>query len=272
MSTRRSRSPLGVPEGIEIEFYRRASLAALDRRVESVRVQPADFARNASASAIADVIEQHRFVAARRRGKLLLLDTAGATLGIRFGMTGRLIVDGHAVIDKLEYSSGRNDEAWDRLVIRFADGGFLAVRDQRRLGNVELNPDEDALGPDVFDVSGAQLGVILSASSRPLKARLMDQSRLAGLGNLLTDEILWRSSLDPERPADSLDTAERRRLLHHLRRTLAQLTSRGGSHTGDLQDQRHDGGRCPRDGAELMRSTVGGRTTYSCSEHQRARD
>lgn len=261
-----------MPEGIEVEFYRRASVAALDRRVASVQVQPPAFARQGSSGAIADAIEGHTFIAARRRGKLLLLDTAGATLGVRFGMTGRLIVDGDAVIDKLEYASDRDDEAWDRLVVAFVDGGRLAVRDQRRLGNVELNPDEDALGVDVFSVGGAELAVILGSSSRPLKSRLMDQAQLAGLGNLLTDEILWRASLDPERPAQSLDAPEQRRLLHHLRRTLEQLTERGGSHMGDLHQQRHPGGRCPRDGAELTRRTVGGRTTYSCLEHQRARD
>ena len=154
----------------------------------------------------------------------------------------------------------------------FADGGSLRVRDQRRLGSAEVDPDEDELGVDLFSVTGADLTRILGSSTRPLKARLMDQSQLAGLGNLLTDEILWRASLAPERPADSLDTNERRRLLHHLRRTVRQLLERGGSHMGDLQDERHPDGRCPRDGAPLRRCTVGGRTTYACSDHQRARD
>ena len=96
----------------------------------------------------------------------------------------------------------------------------------------------------------------------------MDQHRVAGLGNLLVDEVLWRAGLDPARPAGSLDPPERKRLHRHLRRTVADLVARGGSHLGRLQVARVRGGRCPKDGAELERRTVGGRTTYSCPMHQ----
>jgi formamidopyrimidine-DNA glycosylase len=261
-----------VPEGIEIEYYRRAAEVALDRAIAGAVVDPPDFARHGQAAAVAAALDGNRFTQARRVGKLLLLDTAGPTLGVRFGMTGRLIVDDEAPIEKLEYSSGRNDEAWDRFVVRFEDGGCLSVRDPRRIGNVELSPDESVLGVDLYTVTGADLSRILTTSTRPLKARLMDQAQLAGLGNLLTDEILWRASLDPERPADSVDVAERRRLLRHLRRTVDELTRRGGSHMGELQSERHPDGRCPRDGVALTKRTVGGRTTYACPRHQRARN
>jgi formamidopyrimidine-DNA glycosylase len=102
-----------------------------------------------------------------------------------------------------------------------------------------------------------------------LKARLLDQRRLAGLGNLLVDEILWSAGLDPARPASTVTAAELRRLHRHLRDTLETLMARGGSHTGDLQAQRRVGGRCPRDGAFLQRRVVAGRTTFSCPVHQR---
>jgi formamidopyrimidine-DNA glycosylase len=208
-------------------------------------------------------------VAARRRGKLLLLDTdVGSTLGLRFGMTGVLGLDGIDGVDRLEYASGRRDPRWIRFSVDFADGGTMSLRDPRRLGGVELDPDEDALGPDATTMTPAQLRDALVSSS-PLKARLMDQRRIAGLGNLLTDEILWRASLDPARPADSLSAAELRRLHRHLHRALDELTERGGSHTGDLQYARARGARCPKDGAVLDRRTIGGRTTYSCPKHQR---
>lgn len=97
----------------------------------------------------------------------------------------------------------------------------------------------------------------------------MDQSRIAGLGNLLADEILWRAGLDPARPAAELDDEEVRRLHRHTRATLDRLLDRGGSHTGDLMAERHRHGVCPRDGTSLARRTIGGRTTYSCPLHQR---
>src|SRR5581483_12083664 len=102
--------------------------------------------------------------------------------------------------------------------------------------------------PDAATISYQELVAALDASAAPLKARLMDQQRVAGLGNLLADEILWRAGLDPARAAGSLTTGERRKLHRHVRTTVAQLQTRGGSHTGDLQQARVRGGRCPRDG------------------------
>ena len=127
------------------------------------------------------------------------------------------------------------------------------------------------LGPDALTITLAQLRVALATrgSGPPLKARLLDQSRVAGIGNLLADEILWRAGLAPGRPCGSLTDPELRRLQRHLRTTLRDLEARGGSHTGDLMAERRVGGRCPRDGAELVRGTFGGRTTWWCPVHQR---
>jgi formamidopyrimidine-DNA glycosylase len=91
---------------------------------------------------------------------------------------------------------------------------------------------------------------------------------VAGIGNLIADELLWRTGLSPERPSRSLTPAEIRRLHSGMVRTLGWLIERGGSHLGDLMDQRHPGGRCPKDGTELKRATIGGRTTYWCPAHQ----
>jgi formamidopyrimidine-DNA glycosylase len=143
------------------------------------------------------------------------------------------------------------------------------VNDPRRLGGVELNPDEGRLGPDAASIDGPTLRALLGSSVAPLKARLMDQAVVAGLGNLLVDEILWRAGLDPARPASSLRPAQIRRLAETIVTTIEELDERGGSHCGDLQDERLPEGRCPRDGTRLQRRTVGGRTTYSCPRHQR---
>jgi formamidopyrimidine-DNA glycosylase len=261
-----------VPEMLEVEIYRRAAAAALGRRIVTVDAPDAWILKgDTTASTVTSALVGRRFTSDRRRGKLLLLDTEGEgpTLGLRFGMTGVLELDGLPALDDLQYSSNRRDPAWERFAVHFEGGGALRLRDPRRLGGVELDPDEGRLGPDAAAVGVAELGRILADSQAPLKARLMDQARLAGLGNLLTDELLWRAGLDPARPAASLSTSEVRRLHRHLRRTLDELGARGGSHTGDLQDARRRGAVCPRDGAPLERRTVGGRTTYSCPRHQR---
>jgi formamidopyrimidine-DNA glycosylase len=100
--------------------------------------------------------------------------------------------------------------------------------------------------------------------SRP---SLLDQERLAGVGNLLADEILWRAGLD-RADAPRCTDGELRALHKQLRATLRQLGRRGGSHMGELMEQRAADGRCPLDGTELRRETVGGRTTYWCPAHQ----
>jgi formamidopyrimidine-DNA glycosylase len=259
-----------VPEVLEVEFYRRLARAALRREITDVVAPDAWYLkRGLTAPLVADALIGTQFVGDRRIGKLLLLELdAGPTLGLRFGMTGSLEVDGALAIERLEYSSARLAPEWIRFEIRFADGGALRMRDPRRLGAVELDPVLDRLGPDAFEVGAARLRDLLRGSEAPLKARLMDQGRLAGLGNLLTDEILWRAALDPARTAGSLDEREVRRLHRHLRGTLHDLLERGGSHTGDLMPARGRGTNCPRCGGSLLRRTIGGRTTYSCSVHQ----
>jgi len=260
-----------VPEILEIEYFRRLAEGAVGRRLIRVAAPDAWYLKGGlTEPVLADALVGASFTSAARHGKLLLLPTdRGPVLGLRFGMTGRLLLDGRAIIERLEYGSARAEPAWERLRVEFADGGALALSDPRRLGGVLLDPVLDDLGPDALSVTAAQLAAGLAGSRAPLKARLMDQRRLAGLGNLLVDEILWRAGLDPARPAGSLTPAEMRRLHRHLRATLTELLAAGGSHTGELMAARRRGGHCPRDGAELEHRTIGGRTTYSCPRHQR---
>jgi formamidopyrimidine-DNA glycosylase len=261
---------------LEVEAYRRlAEEAALGRVVTRVYAPDAWYLKRGLVAGALEVLVGCRLVAARRRGKLLLIDTRvpegapGPVLGLRFGMTGRLVVDGAAGVDELQHSSNQALPGYDRFALVFADGGDLRMRDPRRLGGVELDPDEARLGPDAGAVTASQLATLLARSAAPLKARIMDQARLAGVGNLIADEALWRAGLSPLRRAGDLSPTEIRRLHKHLRATVDQLGARGGSHLGDLMPMRRPGGTCPKDGRPLVRDTVGGRTTWWCPHHQR---
>ena len=259
-----------MPEGVEIEMYRLHAERAVGETVAAVHAPDDWFLKHGTtAGELRAAAVGATVTAARRRGKLLVLDlSSGHWLGLRFGMTGRLIVGDESAIDYLEYSSQRNDPAWDRFWLVFRSGMELRIRDPRRLGGVELDPDEDRLGPDAFTITMGQLRDRVLVGQMALKARLLDQARIAGVGNLIADETLWRAGLDPARPADSLDGNEVRRLHRHLRKVMGDFLADGGSHTGRLQPARVRGGHCPRDGAQLLRREVGGRTTYSCPEHQ----
>ncbi len=271
-----------MPELPEVESYRQVATRAVGRRIVAVDSPDAWFLKGGTTAEDLDAtLVGGRFTAARRIGKLLLLDVDGdasgsgapskdahPVVGIRFGMTGTLLVDGIDDVGPLLYGPSRRDPAWERWRVVLEGGGTLVVHDPRRLGGVTLDPDTTGLGPDALTVGSAALRTATAGSSAPLKAVLLDQSRVAGIGNLIADETLWRAGLSPLRPAASLAAPESRRLHRHLRATLADLIQRGGSHRGDLIDERHPGGCCPKDGAPLRRATVGGRTTWWCPAHQ----
>lgn len=259
-----------MPELVEVEQYRRLAARAVGRRVVAVDAPDAWFLKGGlTAPALAEAVVGRRLAAARRIGKLLLLDTdgGGPTLGLRFGMTGRIGVDGAFGLDDLEYGSMRDEPAWDRVTFHL-DPGDLRIRDPRRLGGVLLEPDESRLGVDALAATLGDVRSALAGSVSPVKARLLAQDRIAGIGNLLADEILYRGGIDPARPASSLSPPEVRRLHRHLRATVEDLLARGGSHLGDLQAERRPDGRCPRDGTALVRRTIGGRTSWACPKHQ----
>jgi len=162
------------------------------------------------------------------------------------------VVDGELASTACLYSPGTFGTAWVRFGIRF-DEGELLFHDPRRFGRSQPDPDESRMGPDAMAVTAGRAREALAtrgpAPGPALKARLLDQSAIAGIGNLLGDEILWRASLAPSRPARSLAPAELRRLHRHLVATLADLLERGRLPHRDLMAERHLGGAARRTGA-----------------------
>jgi formamidopyrimidine-DNA glycosylase len=156
----------------------------------------------------------------------------------------------------------RRNPVWDRFTLTFTDGGSLALFDKRRLGRVRIDPDLSHLGPDAQLVDRPEFVRRLSRSTAPVKARLLDQSVIAGVGNLLADETLWQAKLSPRRPADELTRAELNRLYRSLQKATEAAIEHGGVHTGEIIEFRRTGRHCPRCGSEMTVATVGGRTTW----------
>jgi formamidopyrimidine-DNA glycosylase len=168
-------------------------------------------------------------------------------------MAGSLTVD--------EAPAPRN---WDRFTLEFADGGRLALRDERRLGRAVLEPDYSHVGPDAAEVGREEFRRRVGRGSAPLKARLLDQGVISGVGNLLADEILWRARMSPRRPANELTEEELDVLRRSVRAAVRDAIKNGGAHTGHFMPHRERGGTCSRCGAALERATIGGRTTFWC--------
>ena len=260
-----------MPELPEVERAR-ALIAerALGRRIAAVDDTDAYVCRPHGPGEIAAALTGRELTAAHRRGKAMWLETDGGegpVLGLHLGMAGRIVVDD--AVEGDYWPSGDNGQpAWDRFALAFEDGGRLVLRDRRRLGRAVLDPAIERLGPDAAEVSRDAFRRRVGQGAAPLKARIMDQAVIAGVGNLLADEALWRARLSPRRPAGDLDEAELDRLRRDLRAAIRSAIRRGGVHTGELIPHRVRGGRCPRCGAELARAQVGGRTTYWCPEEQ----
>jgi formamidopyrimidine-DNA glycosylase len=262
----------GVPEILEVESYRELADRVVGRRVSRGWADSFLAKKLSSPSAWARAVKGVTITGTARRGKLLLLETDGPTLGVRFGMTGVLLVDDESGIDGLFYGPHTFRPSWVRGGVEFDDGSKLIVHDPRRLARVEIEPDLSQLGPDALSLTRRQFDEVVTISrgdGPAIKARLLDQSVVAGVGNLLGDEMLFRAGIDPRTPTGTLSTQQRDALFRAFGSTMRQLKKRGGSHLGDHMEARLPGALCPLDGAAMRIATIGGRTTYWCSHHQR---
>ena len=255
--------------------------AALGRRIDDVDDSDTYECRPHHPGEIRSALLGRRLTAAHRRGKTMWVDTSGVgrleaegpALGIHLGMAGRIVVtDSHGELveggDPRTRNAVPGQTKWNRFTLFFADGGSLVLLDPRRLGRVRLDPDIEALGPDALTITSAQLRGAFARGTAPVKARLLDQSALAGVGNLLADEALWQAKINPARPVRELTPDELNRLGRSLRAALKSATAKGGVHTGKVIAARVKDGVCPRCGAPMVRGTVGGRTTWWCSLEQ----
>jgi formamidopyrimidine-DNA glycosylase len=202
------------------------------------------------------------FIAAMRRGKSIWCPTGASTDDVTLGIQ----------VDGGDYWEGRRqpgDYRWARFTVTFADGGRLMLVDPRRLGRIRLNPPIEQLGPDAQVITPAQFRAALAAGgSAPVKARIMDQHRIAGIGNLLADEILWRARIHPARAVGGLTPAEQSRLLRATRDSIRAALRDGGVHALMIIPYRRPGALCPRDHAPMQTAPVDGRTSWWCSAEQ----
>jgi formamidopyrimidine-DNA glycosylase len=271
-----------MPELPEVETARRLIAdQALHRRIVDVDDSDAFVGRPHSPGQLRDALTGRALLAVGRRGKTMWCETSqagrlnapgGPDLGIHLGMSGRIVVvspDGRAA----EGGGPRRRDApprtaWDRFALEFADGGRLVLVDKRRLGRVWLGPDLDALGPDAELVTPEEFRALILKGTIAVKARLLDQSKIAGIGNLLADEILWQAKVSPSARVNTLRRRDADRLYRAMQSVLRSAAAKGGAHTGDVIAARHPGGTCPRCGAEMVHGVVGGRSTWWCSREQ----
>jgi formamidopyrimidine-DNA glycosylase len=273
-----------MPELPEVESARAViGQAALHRVITDVDDSDSFVCRPHQPGEIRAALLGRQLTTARRRGKRMWCDTSpadgghddlpGPVLGIHLGMSGKIVIsDGHGrEIDGGDYwERGRaaGDYRYTRFALRFDDGGWLLLVDPRRLGRVRLDPPVEALGPDAALITPAQFRAAFARGTAPVKARLLDQDAIAGIGNLLADQILWQAKIHPARPVGELTGPDTTRLLRALRRTIASAISDGGVHTLSVIPFRRPEAACPRCGTLMAHRTIAGRTTWWCPREQ----
>jgi formamidopyrimidine-DNA glycosylase len=273
-----------MPELPEVETIRRQLAPALEgRRIESVRVLDPRWCEPAPPEAIEDALEGRVIEEVGRRGKYLILSLEDDVhLVMHLRMTGNLLI------------AGDHDEpAHLRVDIHLDDGKRLLFVDVRRFGTGDVLLGGDALA----DYFGSRLGVeplsadftaealraLARGRKQPVKAFLLNQERIAGVGNIYADEALWRARVNPLRPANSLTEDEIARVVRAIKASLRMGIERQGSTLrdyaapdgarGSMQDEfrvyGRDGLACRRCRTTITKTRVGGRGTWFCPHCQR---
>jgi formamidopyrimidine-DNA glycosylase len=274
-----------MPELPEVETIRRRLAPVLEgATIERAEIADPRLTRPVDPALVADALRGERIEALERRGKYLLWRlSSGRTLVVHLRMTGSLR---HASDGELP------EDAYRRATLALDTGAAVGYRDVRRFGTWELldeghlRPYLDArLGPEPLagSFTASRLAALAAGRTAPVKAFLLDQRRIAGVGNIYADEALWRAQIHPLRPAGELSGDELGRLHRALRAVLRKGIERQGSTLRDYVTPDGDGGAmqhefhvygrfgepCDRCGRPIERIVVGGRGTWFCPHCQR---
>ena len=292
-----------MPELPEVETVRRGLAPVLEGRRIVRAVQNRGDLRWPLPERFAERLTGRRILGLGRRAKYLTMALDGSkpeTALIHLGMSGRLLLSGlgaeRAAGAQFHYAAGQGEAArkHDHVVLDLGDGLSLVYNDARRFGSMDLwptatladHPSLAILGPEplgnAFD--GAALAAALGTSRTTIKAALLDQRRIAGLGNIYVCEALWRAKVSPLRPAGRLTAKECRRLAAAIRDVLGEAIEAGGSSLrdfhgagGELGYFQHrfsvydrEGAICPAPTclAEIERMVQAGRSTFFCPSCQ----
>jgi len=260
-----------MPELPDVEGYRRFfSRHAAGRTVHRVVTTDPAIVRNATPQALDRALRRRTFAEPERHGKWLLCWTDGPGLVLHFGMTGWFVWG--------DSPDGRHRH--DRVIVEMEGGGEVRYRNMRKLGGAWLAHDAEevvvvtgGLGPDALAVDRRRFRELLSRRRGSVKAVLMDQRAMAGIGNLLADETLWQARIHPKRRVESLSPEDRERLFEAMRKVVRESVAVEDDdiphkRTWLLSVRGKPGAVCPRCRTPLTRTVAAGRTTWFCPSCQ----
>lgn len=283
-----------MPELPEVETVRRGLLPVLEgATISRAEVNRPDL-RWPLPERMAERLTGRRVTALRRRSKYILADLdSGETLLVHLGMSGRMLISG-AQLGSF-YHDHPAPQKHDHVVLHMGNGARITFNDARRFGAMDLMPTERAaehmllkdLGPEPFgnDFNEPYLAGRLKGRKTPIKAALLDQRIVAGLGNIYVAETLYRARISPLRLAGDLKPRQVQSLVPTIREVLAEAIEAGGSSLRDFRQangelgyfSKHfqvydrEGDACETPGCKgtITRTVQSGRSSFWCPSCQR---
>ena len=259
-----------MPELPDVEIFKRyLDATSLHQRISGVDVESAYVLKGVSARELAHRLKGRCFECSRRHGKHLFVRASGELwLRLHFGMTGSLQY----------FKREQQPSKHTRVLFVFARTHCLAFEDQRKFGEVGLVKDVDdflkkrALGPDALDLRLSEFRAIFEKHRGAVKAILLNQKFIAGIGNIYADEILFRARMHPatetSRLGDKAITKLFRATHHILEKAITAKADVNQMPRSWLLPHRGKGGKCPRCGRNLRSARIGGRTAWFCAHCQ----
>lgn len=274
-----------MPELPEVETIRRSLKKKIcDCQINHVEVLLKKIIRRPDVESFISLLEGQKITGVGRRGKYLLIKIGNfQVLAVHLRMTGRLVFT-------------TPDIPWDQhthVVFQLDNGGELRFHDVRKFGTMDLLTPEEmkgfpplcSLGPDALDpeLTEDAFKKRLKGRRGQIKNLLLNQSFVAGIGNIYANEILWKAGIHPERLADSLSSREQKRFYHAMQAVLTLAIEHHGTTLRDYVDGEgnpggfqnllavhgKEGEPCPCCGKPVVRAKLGGRSAYYCSACQK---
>jgi formamidopyrimidine-DNA glycosylase len=260
-----------MPELPDVELFKKYfDKHALHKKIDHVEVADTKILDHTSEKELNNTLSSVKFTSSERHGKYFFIKIDKSSgLSMHFGMTG-----------EIQYLKEKEENPKStRAIFYFTNKHRLAYIDHRKIGRIGLAGsmeeviEKHKLGKDALEISFQEFKKVLEKKKKQIKPLLMDQSLIAGIGNVYADEILFQARIHPETKIDNISDAELKEIFRHIKPVLKT----GIKYSGKRKDfpksyiipVRKKGSECPRKNGRIEMITVGGRTTYFCPACQK---
>ncbi|MBD3338931.1 MAG: formamidopyrimidine-DNA glycosylase [Candidatus Lokiarchaeota archaeon] len=263
-----------MPELPDVEIFRKRARKALNKKIKTVNIKQKKILKT-SESTLRKHLNGNKFTGTSRHGKYLFMKiNDGYLLALHFGMTGEI--------------SYYKKEKPKHIVLEMEVGDKynFAVISIRKLGEIDITDNlkkflkNKNLGKDALSINKKQFLKLTEKSKGSIKTFLMDQSKIAGIGNIYTDEILFQLGIHPKKKVEDLEEKELEKLFEKMKNVLKEAIKHSAirekmprnyliKKRADLAHNKEKADKCPKCGGKIKNITVGGRSAYFCSKHQK---